>query len=112
MARGPRRANIYAAEVDRSWMKWARCKLCGAKVCYNNFADHQPRIDSMRVRGVFLCVNCRHKNYLALELYLFAKELAAKKCKSGDKGCSCNRCRAREILERNDFLHRKTNSYV
>lgn len=52
-------------------MKWARCKVCGRKICVNNNDAHEIR--PHRIRGVAVCPWCSEE---AVDLYLIVKGLA------------------------------------
>lgn len=110
MARGRGRANIYAGQIDQSWMKFARCKMCGFKTCINNYPDHKVRLDGFRVRGIFVCPWCRMRMRFGIELYLFVKEFAEKPCKNGE-GCNkCRSCKARKLIEEREQYQSHTTT--
>lgn len=55
-------------QPDRSWMKYARCKMCGFRCCVNNYSDRQIRVP--RYRGVFICGSSQCKKMVPVYLYL------------------------------------------
>lgn len=65
-----------AKQLDRSWMRFARCKICGTRVCFNNYQDHQPRPGNFRFRGVFICKGSQCKKMVPV--YLFVNKQAQK----------------------------------
>lgn len=69
---GRSRANAYAGEIDTSWQKWTKCKVCERRICVNNYEDHKVRIP--RRRGVVVCPWCGDN---LVQLYLIVYELIA-----------------------------------
>lgn len=63
-----------AQQLDRSWMKYARCKICGLKCCLNNNAQREIRV--RRYMGVFTCQGSQCKKMVPV--YLFVNKQAQK----------------------------------
>lgn len=63
-------------------MKYSRCKICGTRVCFNNFSDHKPRSELYRLNGVFICRGAQCKKMVPIYLYI-KKEAAKGKPKAG-----------------------------
>ena len=84
-ARGENQAQL----LDRSWMKYTRCKVCGRRFCVNNYADRQVRVQ--RRHGVVACPWCKDR---VIQMYVLVKELAA-----GDVERKKLRKKARKLLE-------------
>lgn len=57
--------------APRQGLKFTRCKVCGFKICVNNYDDRVVRI--FRRRGVVVCPWCRDG---AIAHYLMTKKLA------------------------------------
>lgn len=46
--------------LDRSWMRYTYCRICGKKICVNNYPDRKPRINRFKVEGIIMCPWCKH----------------------------------------------------
>lgn len=70
---GKSRAELTQAAVDQSWMRHARCKVCGVRYCVNNYDDRKVRV--RRVRGVAVCPWCWARPLL-VDRYVIVRDLA------------------------------------
>jgi hypothetical protein len=69
---GRSRANHTAGEVDLSWQRFTRCRICGRRMCVNN--NSTRTIDPPRKCGVVCCPWC---TYEAAYCFVLVKRLAA-----------------------------------
>lgn len=78
MGRGQKVTRADLHPLDRSWLKWAKCKMCGRKIAVNN--NDRREIDPPRVLGVVCCPWCSEES---VKLYKIVKGLA-KLAEAGD----------------------------
>ena len=103
---GARRKALRSSRIDldRSWMKHAKCSLCRGKFCVNNYADHKVRIP--KIAGKIVCPWCagRDGKYI-IQLRLIAEAVSKKQSPTClVENCKCLSCVAYRVLEAHDSL--------
>lgn len=96
---GRSRANMAAGEIDVSWQKWTRCKICQRRICVNNNAEREIR--PHRRLGVVCCPWC---TFEAVFCYVIARELAKAEDKARIKYLQK---KARKFMEASDLERNK-----
>jgi len=62
--------NMLAGEIDMTWMKFGRCRICHRRICVNNYPDHEIR--PPRKLGIVCCPWC---SWEAAFSYVMAREM-------------------------------------
>lgn len=62
---------------DRSWQRWAKCKVCGQRYCVNNNKEREVR--PWRTLGVPVCATCwsRRGAERITKMYKLVKRMAS-----------------------------------
>lgn len=80
---GRARAHTHSNEIDRTWMKYIDCELCGKRFCCNNYEDRKPRVK--RYLGHICCAFCQFNALPAIRTLLADKTIKVVKVKKKGK---------------------------
>ena len=62
--------------IDQSWKRYTYCRICGQKICVNNYPDHKPRLKRLKVNGVIICPWCKgHGGEFTTQMYNLIQEV-------------------------------------
>ena len=100
-----RRQRRVSETLDRSWVKYARCKICRRRFVANNYADRKVRLRDLKIGGLLFCPWCKHRDgKFVAQLYLLAERISRGHCEllGDDETCKCPTHVARRILKAHD----------
>jgi hypothetical protein len=62
--------------LDQSWQRFTFCRICGKKICVNNYEDHKVRLP--KLRGVIVCPWCEnHGGEFVVRMYKLVQKMAS-----------------------------------